>query len=174
MPPLRSYGRWYFIPPLALSLAAGLLMVVAGCRATANAGAEAMMTQKEVEERLTCQCGCGLTVHTCNHLQCSFAVPVKKDIADSLAAGQTGEAILARYLAEYGEKILSSPVRRGFNLLAWLLPYAAVMLGAVAIVVVLKRFAPVVADDDGDRNYGGSVSSEQRKRLERELKDMDS
>ena len=42
--------------------------------------------QREVEERLACQCGCGLTVHTCNHLQCSFAVPVREDIAKSLAA----------------------------------------------------------------------------------------
>jgi len=33
----------------------------------------AVATQQEVEEALTCQCGCGLTVHSCNHLQCGSA-----------------------------------------------------------------------------------------------------
>jgi c-type cytochrome biogenesis protein CcmF len=32
-------------------------------------------TQQEVEEALTCQCGCGLTVHSCNHLQCPSGEP---------------------------------------------------------------------------------------------------
>src|SRR5262249_58086172 len=30
-------------------------------------GVLAAPTQQEVEESLTCQCGCGLTVHSCNH-----------------------------------------------------------------------------------------------------------
>ena len=47
----------------------------------ATAASAAAMTQSEVESRLACQCGCGLTVHTCDHLQCSFGVPVKDDIA---------------------------------------------------------------------------------------------
>ena len=60
----------------ALAAAAlGLLVLAAGASAT---------TQQEVEEALTCQCGCGLTVHACNHLQCPSGEPMKKEIAERL------------------------------------------------------------------------------------------
>jgi len=80
------------------------LVVLLGAAAAVDVRAE--MAASEVEEALTCQCGCGLTVHSCNHLECSFAVPVRKDIAESLARGETGEQIIERYKLKYGEKVL--------------------------------------------------------------------
>jgi len=97
--------------------------------------------QREVEESLTCQCGCGLTVAACNHLECSFAVPVRKNITESLARGETGEQILERYMREYGEKVLSSPVPEGFNLLAWIGPYLAIVVAGTAMFVFFRRRA---------------------------------
>lgn len=113
----------------ALLLAMGLLLPAAVIQAG----------QRETEERLACQCGCGLTVHACNHLQCSFAVPAREDIAKSLAAGQTEDEIIARYVAEYGEKVLSAPTREGFNLLAWWVPYVAVFLGCFGLLAAIRR-----------------------------------
>jgi cytochrome c-type biogenesis protein CcmH/NrfF len=75
-----------------------------------SAHAQEAMGQREIEEGLTCQCGCGLTVASCNHLECSFAIPVRRNIAESLARGETGEQILERFKKEYGEKVLSTPV----------------------------------------------------------------
>ena len=54
-------------------------------------------TQQEVEEALTCQCGCGLTVHACNHLQCPSGEPMKKEIGERLARGEDKETILAAF-----------------------------------------------------------------------------
>src|SRR5207248_3118503 len=44
-------------------------------------------TQREVEESLTCQCGCGLTVHACNHLQCPSGEPMKKERSEERRVG---------------------------------------------------------------------------------------
>jgi cytochrome c-type biogenesis protein CcmH len=128
---------------------------------------------KEIEESLTCQCGCGLTVHTCNHLQCSFAVPVKRDVAESLANGQTANQILDRYVAEYGEKILSAPIPQGFNLAAYIAPYVAVAAGLGLIVVALRRLrrrSPAAATGAGHPLR----TDAQRARLHRELEKLDS
>jgi len=130
-------------------------------------------TQAAIEERLTCQCGCGLTVHTCNHLQCGFAVPVRKDIADSLAAGQTGDDIVRRYVAEYGEKILSSPTWKGFNLLAWYGPYIAILTSGVLIVLVMLRWRRTAGAGPSDGGPQTRLSDEQRRRLDRELERLD-
>jgi len=129
-------------------------------------------TQSAIEERITCQCGCGLTVHTCNHLQCSFGIPVKKDIAASLAAGQTGEQIVDRYVKEYGEKILSSPTTKGFNLFAWYGPYAALSIGAIVVLIALRRFRNRPPGAPPSADGAGPISEADRLRIERELEQL--
>src|SRR4051812_26956947 len=83
-------------------------------------------TTQEVEESLSCQCGCGLTVHSCNHLQCGFAVPAKQTIAEQVSQGKGKEEIVAAFVVRYGEKVLSAPTTSGFNLAAWITPFLAI------------------------------------------------
>ena len=144
------------------------LSIISGCSSDTTPS-----TQAAVEERLTCQCGCGLTVHTCNHLQCGFAIPVRKDIADSLAKGQTGDEIVHRYIAEYGEKILSSPTWTGFNLLAWYGPYVAIFVSGVIIIFVMLRWRRTTDAEPSLDAPPTPMSEEQRRRLDRELERLD-
>lgn len=104
-------------------------------------GATPRPSQTELEEALTCQCGCGLTVHSCNHLQCGFATPRKKEIAQFLAEGKGREDILAAFVADYGEKVLSAPTTSGFNLAAWITPFAVILIGGLVIGVTTLRWA---------------------------------
>lgn len=97
-------------------------------------------TQYQMETDLTCQCGCGLTVHSCNHLNCGSGIPLKKEIAEQIAAGRTREEILAHFSTKYGEKILSSPTTTGFNIAAWTVPFIVIALGGLVIGVVLVRW----------------------------------
>src|SRR5262245_44414233 len=113
----RVFSCWFLISYL-LPVACCLLPVSFPMSAFAA-------TNQEVEEALTCQCGCGLTVHSCNHLQCGFAVPAKKTIAELIGQGQGKEAITASFVSRYGEKVLSAPTTTGFNLAAWITPFAA-------------------------------------------------
>jgi cytochrome c-type biogenesis protein CcmH/NrfF len=127
-------------------------------------------TQQEVEESLTCQCGCGLTVHACNHLQCPSGEPMKKEIAEHLARGEDVDTILAAFRTRYGEKVLSAPTFRGFNWLAWVTPFAAILAGALGVSLVIRRWvrAPATAPPAPP-----PVAEELRRRLARELEDMD-
>jgi cytochrome c-type biogenesis protein CcmH/NrfF len=97
-------------------------------------------TQTEIEEALTCQCGCGLTVHSCNHVQCPSGIPLKQEIASQLADGKTRTEVLTYFSTKYGEKILSAPTTTGFNLVAWVTPFAAVLAAGAVIVVVSRRW----------------------------------
>jgi cytochrome c-type biogenesis protein CcmH len=147
--------------PAVLVLA--LLVLVSPARAA---------TQQEVEESLTCQCGCGLTVHACNHLQCPSGEPIKKEIAERLARGEDRDTIVAAFRARYGEKVLSAPTFRGFNWLAWITPFAVVLAGALGVTLVVRRWtrAPVPAAGPGSPV---AADPELRARLARELADLD-
>lgn len=95
---------------------------------------------QEIEESLTCQCGCGLTVHSCNHLQCPSAIPLRQEIREQLDKGLGKEAILQYFSGKYGEKILSAPTTTGFNLAAWVTPFFALAAAAAILIVTLMRW----------------------------------
>lgn len=152
--------------------AAALFLALAA--APAPAFAEGRPGQREIEEALTCQCGCGLTVAACNHLECGFAIPARKRIAEGLAAGQNAEQILDGFKKEYGEKVLSSPIPEGFNVLAWIAPYLTIAVAGTLMFLFFRRKAartevPVV--DAGPPE--AARSDERLERLRRDLEDFE-
>jgi len=102
-------------------------------------------TQSQIEEALTCQCGCGLTVHSCNHVQCPSGIPLKAEIAEQLTTGKTQAEVLTYFSTKYGEKILSAPTTTGFNLVAWVTPFLVVFVAAVLIVLASRRWRRTLA-----------------------------
>lgn len=152
-----------------LTLAAAVLAISVGLAAAGWAASIAAKTSlQDVSEGLTCQCGCGLTVANCNHPQCEFAVPVRTRIDGMIAKGMTRPEIIAWFRTEYGEKVLSAPTTEGFNLVAWIMPFAVLIAGAAAIFFAFGRWrsrAPIspVAP--------GAYDPELKRRLERELRE---
>jgi cytochrome c-type biogenesis protein CcmH/NrfF len=130
-------------------------------------------SQQEIEEALTCQCGCGLTVHSCNHLQCPSGEPIKKEIAERLARGEDKATILAAFRERYGEKVLSSPTFRGFNWLAWIMPFAAVAAGGLGVALVIRRWVRTAPRPQTPSPAPLAGDDELRRRLERELARLD-
>ncbi len=142
------------------------------------AWAAAAPSFQELEESLTCQCGCGLTVHSCNHLQCPSAIPLRQEIREQMALGLDKEAILAHFETKYGEKILSAPTTRGFNLAAWTTPFVILVLGTAFVVVTLRRWRRAADAPPGPGPLppgegSGAPPSALEQRLERELRDFD-
>jgi cytochrome c-type biogenesis protein CcmH len=132
-------------------------------------------TTQEVEESLTCQCSCGLTVHSCNHLQCGFAVPAKQTIAEQLGQGTAKEVILQSFVTKYGEKVLSSPTTVGFNLVAWLTPFLALIVGGIAVGLVSLRWSRQRAQQVAvEKPVVDSQTDPYRDRLQKELDSFDS
>ncbi len=136
---------------------------------TALPAVAAPSTTQEVEEALTCQCSCGLTVHSCNHLQCSFAVPRKQEIATAIAEGKGKEEILTSYMTQFGEKVLSAPTITGFNLAAWITPFLALLLGGVVVSLISLRWSRQRALKEPKPPLGTEVTDEYRERLKKEL-----
>lgn len=132
-----------------------------------------VLTTQEVEEALTCQCGCGLTVHSCNHLQCGFAIPAKQEVAQQVSEGKKRNEILASFVARYGEKVLSAPTTSGFNLAAWITPFLAVLIGAVLVGIVSFRWARNRPQASTETPPLSAETSQYQARLKKELDTFD-
>ncbi len=141
----------------------------------ANHLAAAEPSFQDLEESLTCQCGCGLTVHSCNHLQCPSAIPLRQEIREHIALGEGKDTILAHFAGKYGEKILSAPTMTGFNVTAWVTPFIVVGIGAIFVSLTLLRWRrrtpePIATPADAAKP---AVNAELERKLERELDDLD-
>ena len=161
---------------LALRFCASLALIflLGGCEAlNPIASDNRLPTQGQVESSLTCQCGCGLTVHSCNHLSCSSGEPLNLEIASQIAEGRDLPQILSHFETKYGEIILSSPTSRGFNLAAWTVPFIMLGFGTLGVAYILWRWR---RNDRGPAGAGGTsvkTDPELRARLEDELKKFD-
>jgi cytochrome c-type biogenesis protein CcmH len=70
-----------------------------------------------------------------------MAEDMKRRIRELVAEGRTDEEVRDFFVERYGTWILLEPPKTGFNLAAWLLPGAAVLAGAIGVVLAARRWA---------------------------------
>lgn len=109
-----------------------------------------------------------MTVAACND---STAEQARQDIQQKLAAGQTKEQIIAGYVAQYGDIILAVPPKKGFNLLAWVMPIVATIGGTVLVYFAVTRWAK---NHSGRKpavdSTGPAIDSADEERLKEEIR----
>lgn len=69
-------------------------------------------------------------------------------IREQLSEGRTAEDVKAYFVRQYGEGVLSNPPKSGFNLILWLLPVVAVVLGGVFFTRYMRSLRASVAGAD--------------------------
>jgi len=95
----------------------------------------------DIRRGLACYCGCSLTVEDClRSMRCSESAKLSSEVKALFDAGKTKPEILQAMVAQYSESILSAPTKQGFNLTAWILPFAAIGCGAIAAVMMIKKW----------------------------------
>jgi cytochrome c-type biogenesis protein CcmH len=129
-----------------------------------------------LEHRIRCQCGCTLDVYTCRttDFSCQVSPSMHRDVMALVDGGYTAEEILDAFERVYGERVLMSPRREGFNRLAYLLPGAAIATGAVMLAVMLRRWRrppPVVAPASISPGSTPDASPEELRRIEAAVRD---
>jgi cytochrome c-type biogenesis protein CcmH len=95
-----------------------------------------------------------------------MAAQMRAIVRERLAAGDSPEQVREYFVERYGEWILLAPRQRGFNLLVWGFPVAAVLVGLGVVAVLLRRWTrrPAAAPPRID----AAMSERIRHELERE------
>ena len=120
-----------------MRLAAVALAVAALALAGPALATERHPTLSELEGRVMCP-----TCHTTlDQSSSAIAQRMKAFIAARIAAGDTRGEIERRLVAQFGEAVLAAPPRKGFDLLAWWLPFAGLALAGGLVSVAVWRWA---------------------------------
>ena len=106
--------------------------LVVGTAGTSHGGALLM----ELENALMCKCDdkCGKVLVNCT---CSTSDETRGKFSKLLESGLTVEQIVQQQVDKYGETVLSSPLKSGFNLTAWVMPFAMLLAGGLGITKIL-------------------------------------
>lgn len=103
---------------------------------------------KEIGMHLKCQCrGCDMSAGGCAHPGGAFSGPcdtakgMLKEIDQHLAKGQSEQQIIDAFVAEYGTVVYVEPPKKGFGLVAWMMPVIYFAAGLALVIFVVRKWA---------------------------------
>jgi cytochrome c-type biogenesis protein CcmH len=145
-------------------LAAAILVVVAAVWFSARDRSPAPTAEERARSIAS-----GLRCPVCQNLSVAdspsaLAGEMRAEIEERIRAGESDEHVRAFFVDRYGEWVLLVPTRRGLNLLPWVFPATAVVVG-VAIWAFVVRRSPSPSPT--------AVSEAERLRIGRELEALE-
>lgn len=88
--------------------------------------------------RLMCTCGCGQVLMECNHVGCQSSEQMRGELRAAMAGGGNDKDVLNWFVQKYGPVVLAAPPNTGFNRVAWIMPYLALILGVLLTGTIVK------------------------------------
>lgn len=161
--PFRPRAARRLIPLFGLVLAIVLFM---------GAGDEAARFN-DIGHRLMCRCGCAQVLLECNHVGCTYSDKMRGELMAGLQKGDNDDLILQSFVQQYGDVVLAAPTTTGFNRVAWIMPFAALGLGLLTVIFVVRawrgRLQPAPAGAAGTLTPEAVDAYRKRAREETEL-----
>lgn len=129
-------------------------------------------TVDEIGKQFICQCGCNAVLTNCTHSECMVRDSMLTGIKDMLSKGQGEAQITQAFVAQYGEQVLASPPKKGFNLTAWITPFAAIFAGGAAIYFAITKWVGRSSQNPEPTEVQEGEEKEYLARVEKELSDF--
>jgi cytochrome c-type biogenesis protein CcmH/NrfF len=101
-------------------------------------GADSDARFNKLGHQLMCMCGCNQILLECNHVGCTYSDRMRNELAAGIERGDSDSLVLQSFVQKYGNTSLAAPTSTGFNIVAWITPFA-VFVAAIIVTVWLVR-----------------------------------
>ena len=150
-----------------------VVVVLALATSASAAGATCASRVAHLENQIMCPV---CPAETVAQTDAPVAQRIKVRIARWCAAGKSDAQIKAQLVDDFGPRVLAAPPKKGFDLLAWLLPIVGAVAAAAALAGLAWRWSrgrePAPAQADGSLD-GRPLEPELERRLDEELARFD-
>jgi cytochrome c-type biogenesis protein CcmH len=148
------------------------LIVLAALISSSASASESIDDQaREISYLLMCPVCQGQSVAESNS---ELAKDMRSIIREKLEAGESKEEIIKYFVNRYGDSILGYPPVKGVNLLLWILPALAVVLGGIGIGLFLHKSKATTGEEINiEIVQGTKEDKEYLKMVDKDLKDLD-
>jgi cytochrome c-type biogenesis protein CcmH/NrfF len=94
----------------------------------------------DLGHQMMCTCGCNQLLGECNHVGCPTSPGMRDELSAAIAGGSSDKEILASFSAKYGATVLAAPTMEGFNLVAWIAPFAVFGAATLGTILLVRRW----------------------------------
>lgn len=90
--------------------------------------------------RIICVCGCNQMLLECNHVGCTYSDKMRQELSAAVQNDPSDDAILQSFVREYGTTVLAAPSARGFDRVAWIMPFAVFFAATFGAAIVIRKW----------------------------------
>ncbi len=90
--------------------------------------------------QMMCMCGCGQILAECNHVGCQYSSRQLAEVREMVLRGESDASIKNAMIQKYGTIVLAAPTTSGFNIVAWIMPFAIFAAALVAVVLIVRAW----------------------------------
>lgn len=105
---------------------------------------------KDLGHQMMCICGCNQILLECNHVGCPRSDGMRAQLMAAVDRGDSDSLVEQSFVQEFGPTVLAAPTAKGFDRVAYIIPFVVLFLGFGLIVMVIRawknRPAPALAD----------------------------
>lgn len=149
---------------------AALLSIVIVASTIASVGASDPQGRfNDLGHKMICQCGCSQVMLECNHVGCPVSPVMRNELMAGIARGDSDSVILQAFVQKYGPTVLGAPTSQGFNLLAWIMPFAVLLLGLLGTALLVRKWKLRTVEMPGTPDTPGFKAL--RERIRRDTED---
>ena len=125
--------------------ALALLIIFSGLTVTpmgiAAAGEDATAGRfGSLGHKMICSCGCNQVLLECNHVGCPLSDRMRNELTSGLQRGDSDDLILQSFVQKYGMTVLAAPPIAGFNVVAWIMPFAVLILATGGLMFMVRNW----------------------------------
>jgi cytochrome c-type biogenesis protein CcmH/NrfF len=95
----------------------------------------------ELGHRMMCTCGCAQLLGECNHVGCTESGHMRNELSAAIDSGLTDQEILSSFATRYGATVLAAPTTHGFDLVAWITPFAVFAAALLGTILLVRRWS---------------------------------
>ena len=95
----------------------------------------------DLGHRMMCTCSCAQLLGECNHVGCPESGRERDELKAAIADGKSDQEILSWFSAKYGATMLAAPTTKGFDLVAWIAPFAVLAAATLGTFLLVRRWS---------------------------------
>jgi cytochrome c-type biogenesis protein CcmH len=177
----ERFGFW-------MKAAEALVLAIAVCFSIGATNPDSRFI--DLGHRLMCTCGCAQLLGECNHVGCTESDRMRSELHAAIGGsggnssgggtggtgggasgtppgGMTDQQILNWFTAKYGATVLAAPRTHGFDLVAWIAPFAVFGAALLGTILLIRRWSGL----SGVRTQAAAIEVESNDPAERERRE---
>ena len=95
----------------------------------------------DLSHRLMCTCSCAEILGECNHVGCPNSTGELNELRAGIEGGKSDKEILDSFVVKYGAIVLAAPTAHGFDLVAWIAPFAVFAAALLGTILLVRRWS---------------------------------